>query len=269
MKIDANPPSLWQPLTPRGIAALALARGGRLPKFQAAFALLVVGSLVWFVTSAWFPVIDATAHQLPAQAQIRAGALEWTGSSPVRLAENKFLSVTIDPDAMASPHSTTDIEIELGRYELRVRSLLGYLALPYPARYRIDLSRTEFQAWWGAWRPFLLGFIGVFAAVALLLGWNLLALLYAPVVRFIGFYANRAAPFRVCWRLAVAAMMPGAVVLAGVTVLYSLQRIDLIGLLFGIALHLVVGWLFLVVSPLALPQRTGSRQRRRGNPFRR
>lgn len=269
MRIHANPSSSWQPFTPGGIAALAALRHGRLLRVQCVIAISVVGSFLWFLTSAWYPVIETASQQLPAQARIRAGSLEWSGPTPVRLGGNRFLSITVDPEGTASPRSTTDIEIVLGRNEMRVRSLLGYLGWHYPERYRIDLARTEFRAWWGAWRQPLLALVGGVASVLLFLGWAFLALLYAPTARLIGFYADRTASFRVCWRLAVASLMPGSIVLAGVIVLYGLQQIDLIGLLFGVALHLVIGWFYLLVSPFALPRRSNSRQGRGSNPFRR
>jgi hypothetical protein len=268
MRIEAKPLPSWLPFTPGGIVALARFRRGRLFRVQCVGAALLVGSFLWFLNAAWYPVIETAASQLPAQAGIRAGVLEWTGPTPIRLAENQFLSVTVDPDRTASPRSTTDIEIELGAHELRARSLLGYVAWPYSTRYRVDLSRTEFQAWWGAWRQPLLAMVGVAALLVVFFTWTLLALLYAPVAHIIGFYADRTAPFHVSWRLAMAALLPGSVVLAGVIILYGLQQIDLIGLLFGVTLHLVIGWLYLLVSPLALPYHSNSTKRRKGNPFR-
>jgi hypothetical protein len=268
MRIDAKPRSSWQPFTPGGIAALANSRDSRLFRVQCIGATFIVGSFLWFLSSAWYPVIENAASQLPAQASIRAGRLEWTGPTPIRLAGNEFLSITVDPDRSASPRSTTDIEIELGSRELRIRSLFGYVACLYPAGYRVDLGRTEFQAWWGAWRLPLLGLVGAAAILIVLFSWALLALLHAPVVRFIGFYADRAASFLVSWRLAMAALLPGSLVLAGVIVLYGLQQIDLIGLLFGVSLHLVIGWLYLLISPLALPYHPNRTKRRKGNPFR-
>jgi hypothetical protein len=269
MRIDANPPATWQPFTPGGVAALALARRGQLLRVQFVVALLVVGSFLWFLASAWIPVIEHAANALPPDARIRARTLDWPHPTPARLAGNQFLSITVDPDGTASPRSTTDVEIELGRYELRVRSLLGYLAWRYPANYRVELSRPEVQAWWGAWQQIVLVAVGLFASLLLFLGWTVLSLLYAPVARLIGFYTDRVGTFRVYRRLAAAALIPGSVVLAGALLLYGLNRIDLIRLLFGVALHFLIGWLYLVISPLALPRRGSQARNRRANPFRR
>jgi hypothetical protein len=269
MRIDANPPSPWQPFTPAGVAALALARRGQLFRVQFVVALLLVGSFLWFLTSAWIPVIEGAASELPPEAQIRARTLEWPHPTPARLAGNQFLSITVDPDRVASPRSTTDVEIELGRYELRVRSLLGYLAWRYPANYSVELSRTEVQAWWGARQQLVLVAMGALASLVLFLGWTVLSLFYAPVAQLVGFYTDRAGAFRVYRRLAAAALMPGSVVLAGALLLYGLNRIDLIRLLFGVALHFLIGWLYLILSPLALPRRGSRTRTRRANPFRR
>jgi hypothetical protein len=267
MKIDAYSPLPWQPVTPGGVAALALRQANRLFRVQAVIALLLVGSLLWFLSSAWFPVIEAAAAELPAQAQIKARSLEWGGPAPMRLAGNQFLSITVDL-GNAGSRSTSDLEVELGRDGVRIRSLFGYLEWRYLAGYQIDLSRTEFQAWWGAWRQPLLAMIGALAWISLFLSWGLLSWFYAPLAYLIGFYADRVGSFQTHRRLAAAALLPGSMVLAGGLVLYGLQRIDLIGLLFAATVQIVIGWIYLLVSPFALPRKAGCPRRRRGNPFR-
>jgi hypothetical protein len=268
MKTAVNPPSPWQPFTPGGVAALATAAPGRLFRAQAIVATFTAGSLTWFLATTWFPVIDAAAAQLPGTATIRARTLEWTGPVPIRLAGNGFLSVTVDPDGTASPQSTTDVEIELGRHELRARSLLGYVAWDYPEGYRIGLSRTEFMAWWGAWRTPALAIIGSAAFIGQFLYWAVLAILYAAPIRFIAFYADRGASSLTCLRAAAAALLPSSVVMGAVIVLYGLGRIDLVGLLFGLGLHFVVGWGYVLLTPFSL-RRVPNVPKRRANPFRR
>jgi hypothetical protein len=269
MKIDANSPLPWQPFTPGGVAALASRQPNRLFRVQAVIALLVVGGVLWFLSSAWFPIIEEAAVELPPHAQIRARVLEWDGPAPVRLAGNSFLSITVDLSSNAGSHSTSDVQMELGREGVRLRSLFGYLEWRYPAGYRVELSRMEAQAWWGAWRQPLLAIIGALAWSGLFLSWAVVSLFYAPVAQLIGFYADRAGSFRTYQRLAAGALLPGSVVLAGGIILYGLQQIDLIGLLFTAALQIVISWVYLLISPFALPREPGCRRRRRGNPFRR
>jgi hypothetical protein len=268
MKTAVNPPAPWQPFTPGGVAGLATAAPGRLFRAQVIVATFTAGSLAWFLATTWFPVIDLAATQLPGTATIRGRTLEWTGPVPIRLAGNGFLSLTVDPEGVASPQSTTDVEIELGRHELRVRSLFGYVTWDYPGGYRIGLSRTEFMAWWGAWRIPLLGIIGIVAFLGQFLCWALLALIYASPLRFIAFYADRGASSLTCLRAAAAALLPSSVVMGAVIVLYGLGRIDLVGLLFGWVLHLLVGWVYVLLTPFSL-RRMPNVPKRRANPFRR
>jgi hypothetical protein len=174
----------------------------------------------------------------------------------------------VDPDGAANPQSTTDFEIELGRHGLRLRSLLGYVTWDYPEGYRIGLSRTEFMAWWGAWRMPALAIIGSVAFIGQFLYWAVLAFLYAAPIRFIAFYADRGGSSLTCLRAAAAALLPSSVVMGAVIVLYGLGRIDLVGLLFGWALHFLVGWVYVLLTPFSL-RRMPTVPKRRANPFRR
>jgi hypothetical protein len=87
----------------------------------------------------------------------------------------------------------------------------------------------------------------------------------APV-RLIAFYADREMKIGAAWRLAGAAMMPGALLMSGAVVLYSLHRLNLVGLLFAWLLHLVLGWIYVGIAPARLPRLSTALPRRR-NPF--
>jgi hypothetical protein len=69
-----------------------------------------------------------------------------------------------------------------------------------------------------------------------------------------------------CWRLAAAALLPGSILLAGATMLYSLHRLNLVGLMLGWGVHVAVGWVYCAAASLRLPRRTEA-PGRRGNPF--
>ena len=72
----------WQPLTARGVAAFARASLGRLLLVQLIVALLAAGTVVWFLQGCWFPTIGEAIRALPAQGELRAGKLDWKGTSP-------------------------------------------------------------------------------------------------------------------------------------------------------------------------------------------
>jgi uncharacterized membrane protein YgdD (TMEM256/DUF423 family) len=54
------------------------------------------------------------------------------------------------------------------------------------------------------------------------------------------------------WRLAGAALMPGALLLSASLVAYGLSLCDLVQLCFAFGMHFVIGWVYLFVSPLFL-----------------
>jgi len=144
--------------------------------------------------------------------------------------------------------------------------LFGHLAVPYPEGWIISLNRTEAGPWWGAWRPFILIGTGVVVAAGLWLSWVVLATIFMAPVRLIAFYADREMTIGAAWRVAGAAMMPGALLMSGAVVLYSLHRLNLIGLLFAWLLHLVLGWIYVGIAPTRLPRLSPALPRRR-NPF--
>jgi hypothetical protein len=267
MKLASDPRD-WQPFTFRGVAALGSGPPRHVLRVQMLAALWVAGSLGWVLVTAWWPVVDEVAERLPNEAVIRGRALVWDGPLAVRLGENPFLAVTVDLAETSARTSTSDLELELLRDRARFHSLFGHLTLRYPAGYVVTLSRTEFQAWWGAWRWPLLAVICGVAFVSLLAGWNLLAACYSSWVCFFSFFADRSATTGVCRRLAAAAQAPSAVLMGAALFLYGLHRLSLVGLLFALVVQLAVGWVYLFIAPFWLP-RPASSARRKKNPFRR
>ena len=115
----------WQPLTARGVAAFARASLGRLLLVQLIVALLAAGTVVWFLHECWFPTIGEAIRGLPPQGEIRAGSLDWTGPSPARLAEGRFLAIAVDLDHTGEARSPAHVQVEFGRADFKVYSLLG------------------------------------------------------------------------------------------------------------------------------------------------
>ena len=64
-------------------------------------------------------------------------------------------------------------------------------------------------------------------AGGLLVSWWILATIYFLPVWLLGFFANRDLNFRQSWRLAGAALLPGALLLAAGIVLYDFGAVDL------------------------------------------
>jgi len=263
---NATPHRAWQPLTFSGVAAFAGETFTRLWMVQLIVSILVAGSMVWTLETGWFPVIEQAIDGLADNAEIRNRQLEWPNDRSTPLAENSFLSIRVDPDGIVSTDQGADIQLVFTKTGLKVRSLLGFVEASYPAGWAMSLRRADVRAWWGAWRFFLPIGLGVMVVLCLFINWSALACLYCFPVRVIAFYLDRAVTWRSCWRLAAAALLPGALVMSGGLVLYSLHRIELVGLLFAWLLHVIVAWVYVAYSPTRLP-RLGNPPASRKNPF--
>ena len=222
----------WQPLTMRGVAAFAGASFARLLLVQFIVALFAAGSVVWFLHQAWFPTIGDAIRQLPPQGELRSGRLDWHGPTPLRC---------------------------------KVFSLFGCMRCAYPPRWAAAFNRAELGPWWGAWAPAILAIVAVLVVGGLMLSWAILATVYFLPAWLAGFFANRDLSLPGSWRLAGAALMPGALLLSAVVVLYGWGALDLVLLAISAAVHLVMGWVYLCVSPLSLPRRQAAGAKE--NPF--
>lgn len=262
-----KPRFAWQPLTPSGVAAFAHSTTNRLFLVQTAFALFCIWITLWFLWGAWFPVVGAALEQLPEQGGIHQGRLEWKGEPVARLAENRFLAFAVDLKHEGAARSPAHIQVEVGERDLVFIGLLGPSRLPYQPQWNVGLGRQEAVAWWGAWAPIILAIAGLLTGALLFLVWATLALVYAPVAWLVGFFANRDLDFRGSWRLAGAALMPGALVMTATIFCYGIGWWDVLLLGLGVAAHLVVVWVYVLWSPLRVP-RLGSVPSPRQNPFR-
>ena len=259
-----EPSFAWEPLTPRGVAAFARASFERLFIMQSVFALLAAAAVVWFLSDSIFPVIDAAIDQLPDAGSIHGGKLDWRDDSPVMLAEGKILALSVDVEHGGALRSPADFQFEFGRNSIRIFSLFGEGELDYPTGYIIAANRGDARPAWGAWAPDFLGLAAIGTFLGLLLVWALLATVYALPVWLLCFFANRDLNFFASWRLAAAALMPGAVLMSAALVLYECGGFDLVQLCFAFGMHLVIGWVYLFVSPLFLNRALPAEKK---NPF--
>jgi hypothetical protein len=263
--LDKLSRTAWQPVTPRGVTAFARATPSRLLLVQLIVALSVAASAGWFVQTAWLPVVREALGALPAEGEIRHGQLVWRGDTPMRLASNNFLSLAVDLWHEGGLGNESHLSLELGRTNIRLRSLLGYTELDYPHGWIIALNRTELVPWWGAWETWILLCTGAAVALALLVTWALLATLYFLPLWLLAFYANRDLNFRQSWRLAGAALMPGALWMAAAIIVHGLGVFDLVELGAAFSFHFVIGWIYALAGVLLSPRHPETVQSK--NPF--
>jgi hypothetical protein len=244
----------WQPLTPRGIAAFARMPLSRLFLVQFVAAALAAASVVWFLDTAWFPVVADAIHQLPPRGDIRSGRLAWSGDSPQALAGGGFLSFAVDLRHVGEARLPAHVQVEFGETNVRVFSLFGFAEWAYPRDVWIAFNQPELEPWWGAWAPPLLWISAAATIAVLMIVWAFLATLWFLPVCMIGFFANRQLDLAGSWKMAGAALMPGALLMAGGIVAYGLGSLALVSFLVLAAAHIVVGWAYMFVSPLFAPR---------------
>lgn len=259
-----EPSFAWEPLTPRGVAAFARASFERLFIVQAVFALIAAASVLWLLSDGIFPVVGDAINQLPDAGYVHGGKLDWRDDSPLMLAEGKILAFSVDLDHAGALRSPADFQFEFGRDTVCIFSLFGEGELDYPAGYLIAANRTDARPAWDAWSPNLLGLAVVGVFFGMLAIWFGLATLYFLPVWLFCFLTNRDLNFFASWRLAAAALMPGAALMSVSLVLYDFGGFDLVQLCFAFGMHLVIGWIYLFVSPLFLKRALPTEA---GNPF--
>ena len=252
MSAFSEPKFAWEPITPRGVAAFARASFERIFIVQSVFALLATAAVVWLLSDGIFPVIDAAIDPLPDVGSIHGGKLDWREDSPVMLAEGKILAISVDVEHGGALRSPADFQFEFGRDSLVIYSLFGEGEVPYPTGYLIAANRGDARPAWGAWSPNILGLVAIGTFFGLMIVWALLATVYFFPVWLLCFFANRDLDFRASWKLAAAALMPGALVMSLALVLYECGGFDFVQLCFTFGMHFVIGWIYLFVSPLFL-----------------
>ncbi len=254
----------WEPITPRGVAAFARASFERLFVVQAVVALLAAAAMVWLLSDGIFPTVDAAIGELPETGEIHGGKLEWRDDSPVMLAEGRILAFSVDLEHGGALRSPADFKFEFGSDSVRVFSLFGETEFSYPPGYIVAANETDARPAWGAWAPDILGLAAICTFFGLMLVWALLAKVYFLPVWLICLFTNRDLSFGASWRLAGAALMPGALLLSLSLVLYAIGGFDIVQLCFAFGMHLVIGWIYLFVSPLFLNRALPAEKR---NPF--
>lgn len=257
-------PIAWQPLTFRGVAAFAEAKLGRLLLVQFVVALLTAGTIGWFLSIHWFPSVRKAIRQLPDTGAIRAGQLTTPLATAARLVETRYLSIAVDAKDSGVASSLADLRVEFHRTNFAVCAFAGCVRRPYATDATMQFSRSEVESWWGAWQPMLFGFAALAVVAGLFASWLVLATLYFPVAWIIAYFKDRRLTPRGAWKLASAALLPGALLVCVGIVLYGLGVADLLRLLVLWLAHFVVGWVYLVMAPFRLPYVTAKVA---ANPF--
>jgi hypothetical protein len=242
-----GPPAAWQPLTFGGVAAFAGARLGRLLAAELVAAIMLAVSVVWFLHRAYCPVILHAIQEMPETARVADGALQ--GVPATLISESRFLAIAATPQPGREIGQDADLQIQLRQNDLCAGSIFWPdwgLEFSYGRGTALNLARSNLEPWWSAWQPVLLIGTGAATVLFLLLFWALLAAIYMAPAKFMAWFADRYLPWGGAWRLTSAALLPGTIVVMGAVVLYGWSVIDLVGLSFFGAVHVIIGWIYLL-----------------------
>ncbi|MCF7669152.1 MAG: hypothetical protein K9N48_05185 [Verrucomicrobia bacterium] len=258
--------SAWQPLTFGGVAAFGRSSFARLLTFEAVAGCIAAVIILWSADKALLPAFEEAITKIPAEGAVRNGRLNWHVNVPEKLGTGKFAAILYLEDAQVNTGHVADFQMEILRDGIRLRSLPGTMYLSYPNGWIIEFNRTFLEPWWGAWSPVV--YLGIFFISLLLLmaAWTLLGFIYAFPLRFLIFFYDRNIDFAGTCKLATAAQFPGAIVMCTGIVLYTLQHINIFGLLIFTATHFCLPWIYMIVSPLFL-QRVSASIGLNTNPF--
>ena len=91
--------------------------------------------------------------------------------------------------------------------------------------------------------------------------WTVLATLYFLPVWLLALFANRDLNGRGSWRLAAAALMPGALFMTLTIAAYGLGLLDLVYLGWCFSFHFIIGWIYLLARTPRVNQRPPSGHR--------
>jgi hypothetical protein len=229
-------------------------------------ALIAALAIVWFVWFGWIPEINKAIKNLPAEGVIEDQQLKARIDSANPLADDRgLLGIAADPENTGSPALRADLKVQLRRDHYEICFLLGCKTVPYPRGETIQFNRIELKPRWEAWEPFLLTAVGVGAWLFVFGSWLVLSLLYVPLVYLFGHLRKRQLTLGGSWRLAGAALMPGAALLSIGIVCYGLGFIDLVRFFTLLILHLIIGWIYLGMAAVTLPVKSAPQST--ANPF--
>jgi len=256
-------PWIWLPLSGSGVAVLARGRMVTLWRTQILVAMAAAAVTGFFVWTSWFPVIARSFGGWPDIVTVEGGQLNWSKPEAKNLAENGFLSLSVEVDSPLVFGQTADLQITGRRFAVILEGLFGSIQIPYPTSLRLETGRVVGTAWWGAYSWVVLLGTLVASIVWLIVIWWVLSTLYTPIAVIWLVVLKRRPTLGLAWRLAAAGLLFGSLWMSVCLFLYAVHVIQMPGLIAGFGLHLLVGWVWMLWGALCIPLDSGGPK----NPF--
>ncbi|MGH7941785.1 MAG: hypothetical protein ACREFR_12015, partial [Limisphaerales bacterium] len=126
-------------------------------------------------------------------------------------------------------------------------------------------NQPQLDPLWKAWRAEFLFFVALASFIMLPAIWWALAAIYFVPLWLLGFLANRELNLPGSLKVSGAAILPAALFMTAAIILYALDFLNLVGLLFVFAAHFILQWLYLLTALPFLPRARMAVNP--GNPF--
>jgi hypothetical protein len=257
-------PKAWQPLTFFGVAAFSWSSLRRLLIWQLAFSQISSLVLLWFVIACWEPILEQAIDRFPSKGELAAKTFSWDPPDSKRLAMNRYISFSLE---LPRSDASSDLQINIFTQGWQLCSLLGCVSFEYPEMGKLQFSQLDLKAAWQAWRVPIYVALWAFSFIGLLLSWWFLSILYALPLRMAAFFMDRRVHLFGCWKLAGAALIPGALWFTFAIGIYSFRGLDLLGLLWALLIHFLLGWTFAIGAVVRLPGVSSGPPKQSNNPF--
>ncbi len=261
------------PFTFRGIANWAARSKTGVFVYTLAVGFAVASVIGWFIWIHWLPVWESALIKLPPGTFIKDQRLVTLSPTSASLAENRFISISIRTDLQSEISTTSDLNLILDIDNIRIGSLFGFISMPYPSGYIIELDPDKVQPWWlsRSFFFYLGGFVLIWFAFSIL--WRALSIIYFVPIFIAAYLWGRRSSFEVIYRLILLSLMPPALFMTVALALYGAGQLNLQELLVANLIHIPMGWGIMLLSSRKLEitkpasNKSAEPNKRGKNPF--
>ncbi|MCX7872708.1 MAG: hypothetical protein N2487_05430 [Verrucomicrobiae bacterium] len=242
------------PLTPNGISAYANVSFAYTAYTILVFAIICSVSICWMFSRCLIVPLNLGVERLPEKGGISNGRLQWFTNETTVLIETRTLSIHVNPTDEEPIADGADLQIVFEKDRLLLRSLFGWLPIPYPKTLNFPLNLKDLWTSWGAYKNAIIPLVFIFSACFLVVVWGGLAWIYsipiALLVKIIKAKTSSAGIFRI----SLMSQMLSALIMSAGVIFYTLARIDLTTLCIIFAIHIPFAWIYLLITPFYLPK---------------
>ncbi|MCS7090748.1 MAG: hypothetical protein RMN51_09515 [Verrucomicrobiota bacterium] len=225
---------------------------------QGLSALIAAAGVTWTVHHLAWPMVRGLLETWNKPVECREGRWLWPNEEARVLIETRDLAVVLDPGLTGEMRLPALFEVHLGQERLRLYGPTSVWEWPYPRSWTFRADPATWLAVSEAWRPFVLGALGLGVATGLLVVWRMLGIVYWLGILLLAVMVRRVPETGRVWRMAMLFQLPGAWLFTAAIVGYGAGAVDLFSLAVAWGLHWMLTWLLMGMAPFLLPRRASA-----------